>query len=862
MKPTQKIGLLHSLTGFMASTENQIVEAEFQIIEQINKQGGILNHWIEPIIEDCNSSAEIFTEKTLRLLDAGIGTFFGCYNSVERKAIRPLIEDSNAILFYSAPYEGFEESKHIVYTGLTLNQLITPLVTWIRTSKYKRIYHIGTNMVYQIVLSRMLRLICDQHKIKLVGESFLNQRINTNQAYSIVSELYDTIEQGEVDLLLLSLVGQDSTIFNDLFSKKCKEANQNRNFHIISTNGQLYQCQNTETFVLTSNPVNPTENSKLSAERSFFFWKTAVERASSFEFSKLQPHLKGLTFSQPHDKAILNANQHTMMTSAIVKTNTKKPVLSYKKRIEPKPWLGLENQKFTLQALSKEAMAGFADSIHFSLLLERKNERQKRTEQELKSYRNELEDRIKERSASLEDALQAIEKQIQQKTVLKEALDKSEHRFHQVLEQTSLIAVMLNTQGEIIYSNPALSQKTGWPSDEIKDKNWYELFVPQKPYLTSRYKKAITENRIKPKLEQEIITRENQKLFIRWTNTILKAEQSQIIGIVSLGEDTTEQRLAQEALRTSENKLRTLFYSMTDIILVVDTNGQILEVAPTASVHTIPPHLAGSYLKDLLTQEQTDFFLSAIRRTLQKKQPVTIEFSYHIRKEEHWFEGRLSSLAENSVLIIIRDETERVFAQKALYASNIDLERRVIERTTELQTANAQLRDLATRDELTGIANRRLFNETIESEIRRAQREKRSLSLILCDVDYFKKYNDYYGHQAGDDCLRLIGAVMTRVFRRAGDLPARYGGEEFAVILPGSDSFQALLMAERLRSEVEQLKVKHAPNSGSQYITLSLGISSLSSIANNGPLLIEAADKALYDSKSTGRNQITVAPAQ
>ncbi|MBW7859221.1 MAG: diguanylate cyclase, partial [Leptonema sp. (in: Bacteria)] len=456
--------------------------------------------------------------------------------------------------------------------------------------------------------------------------------------------------------------------------------------------------------------------------------------------------------------------------------------------------------------------------------------------------------------------LQAIEKQAKQKVILEEALDKSEHRFHQILEQTSLIAVMLNTKGEIIYSNPALTQKTGWSGSEVKNRNWYQLFVPQRANLTQRFAKAIAENKIKPKLEQEIITKNDDKLFIRWTNTIIKAEHDQVIGVVSLGEDTTEQRIAENALRDSENKLRTLFHSMSDIILVVDTNGQILEVAPTASWHFVPSHIEGRTLFNFLSQEQADFFLSAIRKTLHKKQPVTIEFSYSIRKEEHWFDGRLSPLSDNSVLIIIRDETERVLAQKALYASNIDLERRVIERTAELQSVNAQLRDIATRDELTGIANRRLFNEIIETEIRRAHREKRSLSLLLCDVDYFKKYNDHFGHQAGDDCLRQIGVVMAKVFRRAGDLPARYGGEEFAVILPGSDSFQALLMAERLRSEVEGLKIKHAPDSGSQYITLSLGISSLSSNISSATTLIETADRALYESKNTGRNQITVAP--
>jgi len=173
-----------------------------------------------------------------------------------------------------------------------------------------------------------------------------------------------------------------------------------------------------------------------------------------------------------------------------------------------------------------------------------------------------------------------------------------------------------------------------------------------------------------------------------------------------------------------------------------------------------------------------------------------------------------------------------------------------------------KLAKLATIDGLTGVANRRQFDEFLQNEWKRQMREQKPLALILCDVDYFKRYNDTYGHQVGDECLRQIAQVLRSYSRRAADLAARYGGEEFAVILPNIEAENAAKIAEKIRSEVEQLQIPHQA-SELGYVTLSLGVSCL--IPNretNSQKLVTLADTALYQAKQQGRNQVILQAKQ
>lgn len=174
---------------------------------------------------------------------------------------------------------------------------------------------------------------------------------------------------------------------------------------------------------------------------------------------------------------------------------------------------------------------------------------------------------------------------------------------------------------------------------------------------------------------------------------------------------------------------------------------------------------------------------------------------------------------------------------------------------SKLFAANQKLIILATLDDLTAVANRRYFNEHLAREWRRLKRDQTPLSLILCDVDYFKHYNDYYGHLAGDETLKQVAQAIKKVVKRPADLVARYGGEEFIILLPNTSMAGAMQVGELIRQQVEQLKIPHAQSLASNYVTLSLGISSLVPCLNDAPeVLIKMADEALYAAKRQGRN--------
>ncbi|MGB7710368.1 MAG: diguanylate cyclase [Microcoleus sp.] len=191
------------------------------------------------------------------------------------------------------------------------------------------------------------------------------------------------------------------------------------------------------------------------------------------------------------------------------------------------------------------------------------------------------------------------------------------------------------------------------------------------------------------------------------------------------------------------------------------------------------------------------------------------------------------------------------------------LNRQLQEQKQQLETANQALQYLATYDSLTEVKNRRCLNEYLDTEWRRLAREEAPLSLIMCDIDYFKLYNDTYGHQAGDECLRQVAGVLRSSLKRPADLVARYGGEEFVVVLPNTDIEGATRVAEFIRAEVQGLQIIHAKSAVSQYVTLSLGVAWCIPASHKSPeMLIAIADEYLYRAKNEGRDRVSVAKFQ
>lgn len=305
-----------------------------------------------------------------------------------------------------------------------------------------------------------------------------------------------------------------------------------------------------------------------------------------------------------------------------------------------------------------------------------------------------------------------------------------------------------------------------------------------------------------------------------------------------------------EVLRDREKRLDTLFEIIVDAIILIDDKGIIQRANPaTAKMFGYETsELPGNNVKMLMPprdRKQHDGYLRAYLETGQKKIIGTSRELLGQRRDNSVFPVQLSvseliSKGERMFVGVLRDISEG----KALERS--------------LREANEQLAISAATDGLTGLANRRQFDESLREAVNRATRDHSPLALLICDVDYFKNFNDFYGHQAGDACLQLVAGALSAVFLRSGELVARYGGEEFVAILPDTDRHTAEAMAAKVIEAVRTLAVPHEQSDAADVVSLSLGISVYTPGSVHPPTIerfIDNADKGLYQAKAAGRNR-------
>jgi diguanylate cyclase (GGDEF)-like protein/PAS domain S-box-containing protein len=307
-----------------------------------------------------------------------------------------------------------------------------------------------------------------------------------------------------------------------------------------------------------------------------------------------------------------------------------------------------------------------------------------------------------------------------------------------------------------------------------------------------------------------------------------------------------ESKRLQEGLRSSEARFRLLAVSSRDAILLVNLEAKLMYASPavTEILGWEPHEVLGMSYRQAFHPDDITLAEAFFRDARAGKHPGMFQFRCLKKDGSYlWTEASLRLYRERPTneagfVVVMRDISLRKAAEE------------------EVQRAFRMVETLASIDGLTGIANRRRFDETLQAEWRRAQRERTACSLLLMDLDHFKHYNDIYGHIHGDRCLRQMAEATGQVLQRPGDLVARYGGEEFAVILPNTSCDGAMEIAEKIRLAIEELHVPHAGNPHG-IVTVSVGCATLVP-ENDGDLseLLKTADSALYVAKSLGRNRV------
>lgn len=329
--------------------------------------------------------------------------------------------------------------------------------------------------------------------------------------------------------------------------------------------------------------------------------------------------------------------------------------------------------------------------------------------------------------------------------------------------------------------------------------------------------------------------------------------------VVSVVRDISERKQAEEALIESEEQYRSILNASPDDITITDLEGRILMISPAAKkmfgYEEDFNEFIGMPLLGFILPEDVERAQYNIQRMYQGGSCKPNEYR-GVRQDKSIFHIEVNSgfVRDTNgrpmrMVFIVRDITERKLAEQHIQE---------LVRQLEVEKDTAQINSVT--DSLTGLSNRRYFDMALKTEFFRLKRSGATLSLIMVDIDHFKKYNDSYGHLSGDDCLRQIASTLKTIVGRASDIVARYGGEEFVVILPETESYGAETMAEKIRKGIEELMIPHSASETGPWVTVSLGVVSVCTKSFVSPEQILAlADEALYSSKHQGRNRTTIA---
>ncbi|WP_413702085.1 diguanylate cyclase [Psychromonas sp. KJ10-10] len=350
--------------------------------------------------------------------------------------------------------------------------------------------------------------------------------------------------------------------------------------------------------------------------------------------------------------------------------------------------------------------------------------------------------------------------------------------------------------------------------------------------------------------------------LINVTKVPLYNDKGTIFAILSIDSDITDlhnltAQLKDENLQRKETEkalskqsvlLSTVFVASYDPIGLLDDEGRIIGANTSFAklMNSSTDDIVGKLQSEVLSADRQDWADRQNKEILQSGEPITFEEVLFNGNSRTWYEVHKAPFYDQEsnsrgIVIMARDITAHKLTEEKLSSEASDFEQKML------------------NDQLTNIANRRSFDERFEQLWKESVFEREMLSIVMCDIDYFKPYNDNYGHQMGDEALKIIANTLQRVTLEIGGFVARYGGEEFVIIIKGGNATKVYRAVEKVHATIHETKVEHLYSEVSKYITMSMGLSSIfPSDLNTMNMLVAEADVALYDAKISGRDQISV----
>jgi diguanylate cyclase (GGDEF)-like protein/PAS domain S-box-containing protein len=442
-------------------------------------------------------------------------------------------------------------------------------------------------------------------------------------------------------------------------------------------------------------------------------------------------------------------------------------------------------------------------------------------------------------------------------------LRKSQHFIERITYLTpNLLYIYDFMEQRNVYTNRSVAEILGYSAAEIQEMG-ANLFPTichpddlHRVYETMQQCYHLRDHEF-TEIEYRIKDAQGQWRWLYSRDTVFsRTADGHVQQVLGTSQDITDRKQTELELRKSRDFREAIYNESTDAIflvdvpnpLILDCNSRAVEMFAVASKEK----LIGSEGQNLQKQRFTDDDMMMISDDIAKSGFWSREIEY-VTEEGHTFWGNLAvkriNIAGKTIdLVRVTDISKRKQVELALREAEYNL-----------RLVNQELERQVNTDGLTQIANRRCFDHCLEQEWQRLYREQQPLSLLLFDVDYFKLYNDSYGHQLGDECLIKIAQSVQEIVCRPADLVARYGGEEFAVILPNTDLPGAMAIAQRIHATIRDLAVPHQASKIGNLVTVSLGITSLIPSPELSVIdMIEQADQALYRAKEQGRNQSVI----
>jgi len=423
-------------------------------------------------------------------------------------------------------------------------------------------------------------------------------------------------------------------------------------------------------------------------------------------------------------------------------------------------------------------------------------------------------------------------------------LQESEERFKAIFQHAAIGFVRASLKGEWQELNQKVCDFLGYSEEELRKLSFAEVTYPDDHTLDIKLINELKAGTRKSySLEKRYIRKDGKIVWGQLTVSLIRDKNDNPEYYVLFIEDIGAQKKLNDKLKTSD----LIVSASSDMLAVLDENCTYIAVnhAHARAFNRSPSELVGVPASEILDKEIYDSLVNMRKHKLESGEEVKFNSWYNYPGT-----GRQYMNVAYSP-IFDKAGTYKGFAVSARNITDLKIAE------MEMRELNEKLERLSFIDGLTRITNRRMFDESLDSEWNRAVRTDTSISFVMIDIDFFKHYNDHYGHLQGDECLVKIAQTLKTVASRSLDIVARFGGEEFALLIPSSNIKQAYQLAERCRREIINLQIPHATTEveGLNIVSISAGVSSMTpTIKSSAFTLIDIADKRLYKAKEAGRN--------